>query len=161
MHTQLQFSSAKVDCRQSHYHAGALRQRHYHDSTWVVFTFSGSFTLTMRSAESLLRPKSLLYIPAGEAHSNVFGSQGAGIFVAAIHPAWIGDRLETARVEVEKPRIAPAGFLTGMALKIYREFRNPDTLSDLIVEGSFLELLGRWFRQDVHTNRALRYGCAR
>ena len=148
MQAQLQFSNARIDCRQSRYQAGALRQRHYHDSAWVVFTFTGSFALTMRSAESLLTPGSLLYVPAGEAHSNVFGSQGAGVFVTAIDPAWIGDRLENVSAEAEKPRIAPAGLLTGLALKIYREFQSPDTLSDLIVEGTFLELLGRWFRQD-------------
>jgi mannose-6-phosphate isomerase-like protein (cupin superfamily) len=147
MNDQIQFANARIDCRQSRYQAGAVRQRHYHDSTWVVFTFTGSFALTMRSAESLLTPGSLLYVPAGEAHSNVFGSQGAGVFVTTIDPAWFGDRLEIVSAEAEKPRIAPAGLLTGLALKIYREFRSPDTLSDLIVEGAFLELLGRWLRQ--------------
>ena len=120
----------------------------------MVFTFAGSFALTMRSAESLLTPRSLLYVPAGEAHSNIFGSQGAGVFITAIDPAWIGDRLEIVSTEAEKPRIAPAGSLTGLALEIYREFRSPDTLSDLIVEGAFLELLGRWFRQDFHQGRS-------
>jgi AraC family transcriptional regulator len=153
MHAQLQFSNAKIDCRQACYQAGAVRPRHCHDSAWVVFTFTGSFALTMRSAESLLTPRSLLYVPAGEAHSNVFGSQGAGVFVTAIDPAWIGDRQEIVSAEAEKPRIAPAGLLTGLALKTYREFRSPDTLSDLIVEGALLELLGRWFRQDFHKDR--------
>jgi len=154
MHVQLQFSNARIDCKQARYDPAALRPRHYHDSAWVVFTLTGSFALTMRSAESLLMPRSLLYVPAGEAHSNVFGSQGAGVFVTAIDPAWIGDRLEIVSAEAEKPRIAPAGLLTGLALKIYREFRSPDALSDLIVEGAFLELLGRWFRQDFHKDRS-------
>jgi AraC family transcriptional regulator len=153
MHAQLQFSNARIDCRQAHYQAGALRPRHYHDSAWVVFTLSGSFGLTMRSAENLLTPRSLAYVPAGEPHSNVFGSQGAGVFVTAIDPAWIGDRMETVSAEAEKPRIAPAGLLTGLALKIYREFRSPDALSDLIMEGAFLELLGGWLRHDFHKDR--------
>ena len=153
MQAQLQFSNSRIDCRQSRYPAGTVRQRHYHDTSWVVFTFSGSFALTMRSAESHLTSRSLLYVPAGETHSNVFGSQGAGVFVIAIDPAWIGDRLENASTEADKPRIAPAGLLIGPALKIYREFRSPDTLSDLIVEGAFLELLGCWFRHDFHKDR--------
>ncbi len=153
MHDQVQFSNARIDCRQAQYQAGALRQRHYHDEAWVVFTFSGSFSLTVRSGENQLTPRSLLYVPAGEPHSNIFGSKGAGVFVTALHRTWIGDRLETMSAEVQKPRIAPAGFLTGMAMKIYREFRSPDVFSDLIVEGAFLELLGQWFRQDFHTKR--------
>lgn len=147
MDTHVQFSNARIDCKQSHYRAGALLQRHYHDDTWVVFTFTGSFALTMRSAENLLTPRSLLYVPAGEAHANVFGSQGAGVFITAIDPVWIGDRLEIVSSEAERPRIGPAGFLQELALKMYREFRSPDGLSDLIVEGAFLELLGRWFRE--------------
>lgn len=154
MHSHLQFSNATIDCRQSHYQAGAVRERHYHDRTWVVFTFTGSFALTMRSAENQLMPRSLLYIPAGEAHSNVFGSQGAGVFITAIVPAWIGDRLDIASSKAERPRIASPGLLNGLALKIYREFRNPDTLSDLIVEGVFLEMMGRWFREELHNDRS-------
>jgi hypothetical protein len=65
----------------------------------MVFTFTGSFALTMRSSESQLTPKTLLYLPAGEAHSNIFGSQGAGVFVTSIDPAWIGDRLETVSAD--------------------------------------------------------------
>ena len=131
-----------------------MRPRHYHDDAWVVFTFTGSFSLNMRSGENLLTPKSLLYIPAGEAHANVFGSKGAGVFVTAIKPAWIGDRLDVVSARAERPRITPAGSLTGLAQKIYREFRAPDTLSELIVEGAFLELLGRWFREEFHAHRS-------
>jgi AraC family transcriptional regulator len=147
MHSQLQFSNASIDCRQAQYHAGTLRPRHYHDHTWVVFIVTGSFALNMQSVECHLLPRSLLYVPAGEPHSNVFGSKGAGVFVTEIDPAWIGERLEGGSAEAEKPRIAPAGLLTGLALRIYREFRSPDALSDLIVEGAFMELLGRWFRE--------------
>jgi quercetin dioxygenase-like cupin family protein len=161
MPAHLQFSNARIDCRQARYQAGALRPRHYHDSAWVVFTLTGSFGLTTRSVESLLTPRSLLYLPAGEPHSNVFGSQGAGVFVTAIDPAWIGDRLEIVSAEAEKPRIAPAGLLTGLALKIYRESRSPDALSDLIVEGAFMELLGSCFGR-IFTRTAARHsGCAR
>jgi AraC family transcriptional regulator len=108
----------------------------------------------MRSAENLLTPKGLVYVPAGEAHSNVFGSQGAEVFVIAIDPEWIGNRLDIVSDKAEAPRIDPAGALTGLALKIYREFRSPDTLSDLIVEGTFLELLGRWFRGECPNDRS-------
>lgn len=154
MNNHLQFSNAKIDCKQSHYHAGALRERHHHDTSWVVSTFRGSCSLNMRSAENLLTPKSLVYVPAGEAHSNVFGSQGAEVFVIAIDPAWTGDRLDMLRREIEEPRTAPSGMFHGLVLKIYREFQSPDALSDLIVEGSFLELIGRWMRRDFHNHRS-------
>lgn len=148
-----QFSNSMIDCRQSHYQAGVSLQRHYHDSTWVVFTFSGSFALTLRSCETVLAPKSLFYLPAGEMHANVFGSHGAGVFITAIDPAWIGDRLEIVNADADRPRIAPPGYLRALALKMYEEFKSPDALSDLIVEGAFLELLARWFRNDFQQHR--------
>jgi AraC family transcriptional regulator len=140
------FSNSTIDCRQSLYQAGASLQRHYHESTWVVLAFSGSFSLTLRSRETMLAPRSLFYLPAGEMHANVFGSQGAGVFITAVDPGWIGNRLEIANADPDCPRIAPPGYLRGLALKMYEEFKSPDALSDLIVEGAFLELLGRWFR---------------
>jgi AraC family transcriptional regulator len=148
------FSDAKIDCRHSHYGAGASLQRHYHENAWVVFTISGSFALTLRSGQSVLTPRSLLYVPAGEAHANVFGSQGAGVFIAAVDPKWFGNRLGIASSEAEIPRIAPGGLLEGLALKLYREFRSPDALSDLIVEGAFLEMMGSWFREKLYTERS-------
>ena len=119
----------------------------------MVFAFSGSFALTMRSCETVLGSHSLLYLPAGEMHANVFGSHGAGVFITAIDPAWIGDRLEVVNADADRPRIAPAGYLRGLAHKMYEEFKSPDALSDLIVEGAFLELLGRWFRDGFLQHR--------
>ena len=145
-----QFSNSTIDCRQSLYQAGASLQRHYHDSTWVVLACSGSFSLTMRSRETMFAPRSLFYLPAGEMHANVFGSQGAGIFITAVDPDWIGNRLEVVNADADRPRVAPPGYLHGLALKMYEEFKSPDALSDLIVEGAFLELLGRWFRGGFH-----------
>jgi AraC family transcriptional regulator len=141
-----QFSNSTIDCRQSLYQADASLQRHYHDRTWVVLAFSGSFSLTVRSRETMFTPRSLFYLPAGEMHTNVFGSRGAGIFITAVDPGWIGNRLEIHNADADCPRIAPPGYLRGLALKMYEEFKSPDALSDLIVEGAFLELLSRWFR---------------
>jgi AraC family transcriptional regulator len=148
-----QFSNSTIDCRQSHYQPGVSLERHYHDTTWMVFAFSGSFALTMRSCETVLGSHSLLYLPAGEMHANVFGSHGAGVFITAIDPAWIGDRLEVVNADADRPRIAPAGYLRGLAHKMHEEFKSPDALSDLIVEGAFLELLGRWFRDGFLQHR--------
>jgi AraC family transcriptional regulator len=147
---QFQFSNSSIDCRQSMYQPGAALERHFHDKSWVVLAFSGSFSVTMRSRETMVAPKSLFYLPAGEMHTNNFGSHGAGVFITAVDPSWIGNRLEVVNADAECPRVAPPGYLRGLALKMYEEFRSPDALSDLIVEGAFLELLGRWFRGGIH-----------
>lgn len=102
--------------------------------------------MATRSRETTFGPRSLFYLPAGEMHAASFGSHGAGVFVTAVDPRWIGNRLEIVDDDAERPKVAPPGYLRGLALKMYEEFKSPDALSDLIVEGAFLELLGRWFR---------------
>jgi len=89
-----------------------------------------------------------MYVPAGEIHATDFGPRGACCFFVATNEAWMGKRLEHTNIEEVEPRIAAGGsYLQAFALKIYEEFKKPDSLSDLIVEGALLELLGRWFRE--------------
>src|SRR5258708_34470911 len=88
----LQFSNSTIDCRQSLHGAGAALQRHYHDSTWVVLAYSGSFSLTMRSRETIVAPLSLFYLPAGEMHDNLSDPHVSGCFITAVDPGCTANR---------------------------------------------------------------------
>jgi AraC family transcriptional regulator len=89
-----------------------------------------------------------MYVPAGEMHATKFGPQGASCFFVAIDESWVDKKLESAKIDAKGPRIATDGNpLQALVLRMYEEFRSPDSLSELIVEGTLLELLGRWFRQ--------------
>lgn len=141
------FQNSGIDCRRALYRAASATGRHYHDDTNVVFTLSGSFTQNMGSRTTVVPPNSLMYVPAGEMHATDFGPQGARCFFVAIDRVWVRKRLESAKVDAGMPRIALGGYLQAFALKMYEEFKKPDSLSDLIVEGALLELLARWLRE--------------
>jgi AraC family transcriptional regulator len=80
-------------------------------------------------------------------HSTEFGPGGAYCFFVAVDATWVSKRLERCEVDGATPRIATgANHLQSFALKMYEEFKNPDSLSELIVESALLELMGRWFR---------------
>ena len=94
-----------------------------------------------------------MYVPAGEIHATEFGRGGACCFFVAFNELWISNRLEHSRIDAQRPKIAIGGYLHAFALKMHAEFKNPDSLSDLIVEGAALELLGRWLREGSHQSQ--------
>lgn len=145
---KLRFHDSGVECKRALYSAASSTGSHYHDDTNLVFALSGAFTQIMGSRSTILAPGSLMYVPAGEMHATDFGPCGARVFFVAVDAVWVGKRLESVRGDACEPRIATGGArLQSAAFKMYEEFKRPDALSDLIVEGALLELLGGWFRE--------------
>lgn len=153
LHDRFRFQNSGIDCKQALYRAESSMGRHYHGHTTIVFTLSGSFTHTMRSQATTVAPHGLIYVPAGETHADNFGSGGARCFITDVDATWVSKRLAGTSKRAEEPRIASGGYLHSLVLRMYEEFKRPDSLSDLIVEGAFLELLGRWFREGDREHR--------
>jgi len=142
------FPNAGIECRRALYSAASSTGRHYHDDANVAFVLSGSLAQSMGSEATILTPHSLMYVPAGEIHATSFGPRGARCFFVGIDSMWIARRFDSAKVDGTEPRItAGRSYLQAFALKMYEEFRDPDSLSEMIVEGALLELFGRWFRE--------------
>ncbi|HZR28360.1 MAG TPA: AraC family transcriptional regulator [Terriglobales bacterium] len=144
---RVRFQNAGIDCTRALYTPASSTGRHYHDDSNVVLALSGSFTQTMCSRTTVVAPNGLMYVPEGEIHATDFGPNGACCFFVALNESWTRNRLEDSKIDARRPKIATGGYLQAFALKMYAEFKNPDSLSDLIVEGAVLELLGRWFRE--------------
>jgi AraC family transcriptional regulator len=142
---KFRFGNSGIECKRARYKSTST-DRHYHDDTNVVLSLSGSLTQAMCSRSTVLPPGSLMYVPAGEVHATDFGPRGALCFFVSIENGWLDQRLESP--VAASPKIITRGFLPAFAHKIYEEFKAPDSLSDLIVEGALLELLGRWHRED-------------
>jgi AraC family transcriptional regulator len=152
----VRFPNSGMECRRAVYGAATSTGRHYHDDANVVFTLSGLLTQTMGPQATVLTPHSLMYVPAGEIHATTFGPHGAHCFFVGIDAMWMERRLDSAKIDGTRPRISTGSSdLQAFALKMYQEFRDPDSLSEMIVEGAFLGLLGIWFRE-----RSERHQCA-
>jgi AraC family transcriptional regulator len=119
---------------------------HYHDEACLVLVRSGSVAHTQGPRKTLLQPRSVLYLPPAERHADVFGIEGATCIVIKIDQNWIKDRLGS-RGDAESPMIARDAQTYALGLVIDEEFKHPDELSTLIVEGSLLQLFGRWRRE--------------
>jgi len=133
-----------VQSVEAHYQRGASMVPHYHDEACLVLILSGFAAHTEGRHSIELRPGSVLYLPPAQRHADVFGPHGARCVVSKIDPLWI-HRLIPDFDELT-PRVTRDGHLYALGVAIYQEIKKPDDLSALIVEGSLLELFGRWKR---------------
>jgi AraC family transcriptional regulator len=147
MRNGYQSSNSGIECRCTRYEPNSSLARHCHDATNLVLTLSGSYEHAPSGRATHFQPRGLLYLPAGESHSNRFGERGTSCFIVTVSGTWIGRRLETCRTEAAIPKVCFGGDISQLALRMYDELKNQDPLSELIIEGLFLELLGRWFRE--------------
>jgi AraC family transcriptional regulator len=136
---RLSIQSAEV-----HYDHSASMMPHYHDEACLVLLLSGFAAHTEGRQSIELHPGSVLYLPPAQRHSDVFGPRGAHCVVSKIDPMWIhrfGSEFDGLNLRVTRD-----GHLYALGVAIHQEIKKPDDLSELIVEGSLLELLGRWKR---------------
>lgn len=150
----LQFELSGTACTQASYAPSSCTGLHYHEDSNLVLVLSGSLKHRMCSRSTALGTSSVLYVPAGELHDTNFGSDGTSCFFIGIDDTWVKGRLDGLDSGSLPPAIMPeGGTLRPLVLKIYQEFVNPDSVSDLIVEGALLELIARWQRQGTGRNR--------
>jgi AraC family transcriptional regulator len=129
---------------QVHYQHGASMVPHYHEEACLVLVSSGSVAHSEGRHGIELRPGNVLYLPPAQLHADVFGPRGARCVVIKIDPMWI-HRL-SLEFDGLTPRVIRDGHLYALGATIHQEINKPDDLSGLIVEGSLLELFGRWKR---------------
>ncbi len=133
-----------VQSTEAHYRRGASILPHYHDEACLVLILSGFAAHTEGRHSIELHPGSVLYLPPAQRHADIFGPGGARCLVSKIDPVWI-HRLGP-EFDGLTPRVTRDCHLYALGVAIHQEIKNPDDLSGLIVEGSLLELFGRWKR---------------
>lgn len=119
---------------------------HFHDLASIYLVLHGSLTEFYGQKKRECKPPSVVFTPPGEKHSNQFDERGGRCFLIEIPSSCI-DRLAAAGVRLEVSLHSVGGMLAWLAMRLYREFERPDTVSLLAVEGLMLETLselGRW-----------------
>jgi AraC family transcriptional regulator len=113
---------------------------HFHDFASLYLVLQGSLTEVYGSRKIDYGHSSVIFTPPGEKHSNMFCYRGGRCFLVEIPPAYI-DRLAAAGARLEHTLHSEGGVLTWLALKLCREFEQPDSVSLLAFEGLMLEAL--------------------
>src|SRR5262249_39751200 len=114
--------------------------RHSHVNAYFCLVRAGAYTEVYGSRTRACSPLTLAFHPAGELHSEQIHDGEVRSFNIELGPAWserlspLADRLHRA-CDLQGTPWAP------LALRLYREFCEPDALSPLAIEGLALELL--------------------
>lgn len=132
--------------------------RHSHVNAYFCLVRAGAYTEVYGSRTRACGPLTLAFHPAGELHSEQVHDGEVRSFNIEVGPAWperlrgVAGRLDRA-CDLQGTRLAP------LALRLYREFCEPDALSPLAIEGLALELLAEAARHqlDAGTRRPPRW----
>lgn len=118
--------------------------RHYHEQANIAFIISGSFTETVDKRRFECASQSVIIKPAGEAHTNQYGSGGMRCLLIEAQ----SEKLESlqpldAFSQVDHVRSAT---LSMLGMRILKEMHLMDRASPLAVEGLSLELVAELSR---------------
>lgn len=126
---------------------------HRHTSTCLTYVLGGDFLESVEGREFHMRRGTVLLKCADAMHTNQFGRGGALSLLVELPDAMI-ERFEAARslFEADPGRTVPSA--SPSARRIHTELLEPDPVSELVVEGLLLEVLGQAVRSSFREERA-------
>lgn len=120
---------------------------HSHERPLFCFVVNGSYTETYGSLTRSCRPATLLFHPAEEIHAEHFHETGGCSFVVELDSEWFTTTLREHACLVESPAAFRGGTTALVGRRLYKEFREIDDVSPLVIEGLVLELIGETARR--------------
>jgi AraC family transcriptional regulator len=121
---------------------------HAHDQPYLCFVLSGSWRERYDGGIRACAPRSIIYHPPGEIHSDHFDVGGAHLFAIEFDVSWLR-RIQLSTHPFGEPHEFSGGQVSTTALRMYDEARRADQLSPLVLEGLMLELLGACMRSRI------------
>ena len=131
---------AEFTLTETAYTPGLQLPKHSHQSAYFCFVLQGSFTEWCERQSRACRSSTLIFHPLDERHSDHFHT-AARCFNLLMDVRWV-DQVRQHSPIVDGPIDFHGGFLAQLATRLYKEFRQMDELSPLIVEGLTSEILG-------------------
>src|SRR5262245_33427623 len=146
---------AGIGLTETVYPAHAHLPLHAHESAYFCLVLKGSYQEIDARQQRLCRPATLVFHPAGAAHANRFGEEGAACFNLEFSPAWM-ERISAAGQMFDSPATFTGAATAGRAERLRHEFHLMDNLSALAIESLALEIIVATARQ--HTPEAASRG---
>jgi len=129
--------------------------RHSHEPACFCLILRGSCTESYQGKTLDCQPLQLKFRPAGESHSNHYGSTRVRSFLVEVEAAWLGRAREYVD-HLESPGIFRGEPLVWLAMKLRSEARQPDRFTPLSVEGLMLEMLAEISRKTLQAKQGAR-----
>jgi AraC family transcriptional regulator len=126
---------------------------HSHQESDFCFVLAGSFTEVSGKQARCCRPRSVLFHPAGEAHSDHFHTS-VRCFSLQFGPGGTDDTPRWQESVSSRPVDSHGGRLSDLAARLYREFCRPDEVSRIMIEGLALQMMAETFRKAIAPTHA-------
>jgi AraC family transcriptional regulator len=107
----------------------------------LCLVLEGSWKEQFEGGNRTCSPRTLIYHPPGEAHSDDFSRQSGRVFAIELDDGWRA-RLNGLSPLLDRSHEIAGGTVAATAVRIYDESRRLDKFSELVVEGLMLELMG-------------------
>ena len=134
-----QYDAGGFSLSETRYRQGSTLPRHSHETHYICIVLKGTYRETYERKVRLCQPAMLLYHPAGELHAQHFDSTVVDLFRVELNPARL--RYFSQSDLSLDGRDFRRGLPVRLANKLYQEFREPDAVSLLAIEGLGLELI--------------------
>lgn len=134
------FETGGITLVESRYAPSQRNPLHAHADSTFCLVLQGGFTEIHKGRAATCKPGTLLFYPSGDSHEDHFQLIGGRCFIVEVKPAWV-ERLREHSAHLDKAAHFHGGLLSGIAMKLYKEFRSIDELSPLLMESLTLEML--------------------
>src|SRR5579864_4990630 len=132
--------------------AGLVLPPHFHEYANIALAVQGSFIETVGPKPYEVNPRSVIFRPAGEKHSNRYGKTTAHCLIIEVRPQRLSELCQVTQI-LNRASYVEGGMIPSWALRILREFRTLDAISPLSIEALTLEMLVQATRLDVMRDR--------
>ncbi len=139
-----------IVCHEVFYDSGVHLDRHGHESSFFALSLDGKYRESASGSVFDCVPRTVVFHPAGEEHSNEFHT-AARVFVVELDP-------DEMRRRYDALPTAPllhldGGPMAALLASLYAEFRYGDACSSLAVQGLVLQLVAVLSRAEIDNER--------
>lgn len=136
----------------THYRPELRVPPHVHQRAYFGFLVGGGYWEELGRRAVTCGPLSVVFHPPREVRRGHISERGARLFHAELPDSWM-ERVRELGVVPDEALDHHRGPLVGLARSLYREFRQPDASSPLVIEGIALEMLGWLLRGRAASDR--------
>jgi len=136
--------------KESAYPPGFRIPKHSHANPSFYLSIRGTSTEIFGRRRWECKPLSLVFTPPGEVHSEQYHDSGGRCFILEIAPNQL-DHFHEHSVRLDRVSIYQVGLPAWLAMRLYREYRQMDEVSPLIIEGLALEIIAEAARRQVRS----------
>ena len=126
---------------------------HFHRHACIYAVLQGTSTETFGRTKIESKPHSLIFLPAGEPHSDQVGSATTRFFVIEVEDRWLKRFRECAQL-LNNPMIFQGCSLMHNAMKLRQESCHPDCITPLAVEALVIEIITEACRRQMSVSRS-------